>query len=47
MDKLLEKITASVIDTDEGDAAELAQEAVDAGGSGGCALSNGLEHIIP
>mgnify|MGYP000036681701 FL=1 len=31
MDKLLEKITASVIDTDEGDAAELAQEALDAG----------------
>lgn len=31
MDKLLEKITAAVIDTDEGDAAELAQEALDAG----------------
>ena len=31
MDKLLEKITEAVIDTDEGDAAELAQEALDAG----------------
>lgn len=31
MDELLKKITAAVIDTDEGDAAELAQEALDAG----------------
>ena len=31
MNELLEKITASVIDTDEGDSAELAQEALDQG----------------
>lgn len=31
MNELLEKITASIIDTDEGDAAELAQEALDQG----------------
>lgn len=31
MNELLEKITASIIDTDEGDSAELAQEALDQG----------------